>query len=298
MNIGTLVAVGAALLFGTAQFLNATVSAQVPGVTVARWTLGGGALLTAIATAVIRPGLSTGSTMWALLAGAGGALGAAALYRSLERGNVSVAIPLCTTTATAIPVAVGLLLLGEDADTSTAAGLIAALVAIVLISSSRENTRPPPGLHATAERRPDTRKTVPSATRWSTVVLPLLAGVGVAVELVGITRLPADQKIALLWVSFTVGVLLLLPIPTPPRAPVRRRDIAAVIAAGALTATAMFAFHQATELTGLSVAGVIIGLYLAVPVALAVIVLRERPGRSRVFGLVCATVAVLIIGGR
>lgn len=298
MNIGTLAAVGAALLFGTAQFLNAAVSARIPGVTVARWTLGSGALLTGIATAVIRSGLSTGSTMWALLAGGGGALGAATLYRSLERGNVSVAIPLCTTTATAIPVAVGLLLLGEGADVSTVAGLIAALVAIVLVSSSRENTRPPRGVRATPEREPAARNAIPSATGWSTVGLPLLAGVGFAVELVGISRFPSEQAIPLLWVSLAVGVLVLLPVRTPMRAPARRRDIAAVIAAGALTATAMIAFHQATELIGLSVAGVIIGLYPAVPVALAVIVLRERPGRSRVFGLICATVAVLIIGGR
>src|SRR5699024_7457276 len=106
-----------------------------------------------------------------------------------------------------------------------------------------------PGLHATGERGPATRKTVPAAMRWSTVVLPLLAGVGFAVELVGVSRFPTEQTIPLLWVSFTVGVLLLLPVHTPTRAPARRRDIATVVAAGALTATAMFAFHQATELT-------------------------------------------------
>lgn len=298
MNTGTLLAVGAALMFGAAQFLNAVVSARLPGIAVARWTLASAALVTGLATAVIRPGPPAGSTMWALLAGAGGALGAAALYRSLERGNVSMAIPLCTTTTTAIPVAVGLLFLGEGGDASTALGLVAALVAIILVSRSRENTRPSPGLQAASDRKPATAEVFSTATGWGTAGLPLLAGIGFAVELIGISRFPSDQVISLLWVSFVVAVLLLLPIRTPGHAPARRRDIAAVIAAGALTAAAMIAFHRATELTGLSVAGIIVSLYPVVPVVLAVALLGERPGPGRVLGLISAAVAVLTIGGR
>lgn len=298
MNSGTLVAVLAAFLFGAAQFLNAAVSARIPGVVVARWTLGSAAVATGLGAAILRPGPPVGSTLWALLAGAGSALGAAALYRSLERGNVSVAIPLCTTTTTAIPVAVGLLVLGEGADLSTAVGLVAALAAILLVSSSREGTRPPPSLQAAGCRKPDGREAASTAGGWDMVGLPLLAGVGFAVELVGISRFASEQAISMLWVTFLVAVLLLIPVRTPEHPPARRRDIAAVVVAGALTATAMVAFHRATALTGLSIAGIIVGLYPAVPVALAIALLGERPGRARVLGLLCATIAVLCIGGR
>lgn len=298
MNGGTLVAVLAAVLFGAAQFLNAAISARLPGVLVARWTLGSAALMTGLGTAILRPDLPVGSTLWALLAGAGSALGAAALYRSLELGSVSVAIPLCTTTTTAIPVAVGLLVLGEGADLSTAVGLLAALAAILLVSSSRQDNRPPPSLQAAGGRKPDGSETVSTATNWGRVGLPLLAGVGFAVELVGISRFASEQAIPLLWVTFVVAVLLLIPARIPEHPPARRRDIAALVVAGVLTATAMIAFHRAAELAGLSTAGVIVGLYPVVPVALAITLLGERPGRAGALGLLCAAVAVLSIGGR
>ncbi|ROZ61495.1 hypothetical protein EDL96_13230 [Kocuria soli] len=297
MHIGILLAIGAAVLFGTAQFLNAAVSARVPGVSVARWTLGGAALVTGLATAVMRPGVQTGTTLWALLAGVGSALGSVALYRSLARGNVSVAVPLATTSSTAIPVAVGVVLLGESADTSTVLGLIAALAAIILVASSHDN-RPSPGFHPAADLEPADRTALSPATSWAAVGLPLLAGAGFAAELVGVSQFASDQVISLLWVSFVVALLLLLPVRTRERARTRRCDIATVIVAGAMTATAMVAFHQATQLTGLSTAAVIVGLYPAVPVALAILVLRERPGPTRLIGLACATVAVLTISGR
>lgn len=302
MMNGTALAVLAALLFGTAQFLNAMLSARIRGVVVARWTLAGAALTAGAASVALRTGplLTAGTAAWAPLAGAGGALGAAALYRSLERGRVTVAIPIATATTTAIPVAVGLLLLGEPANLATGVGLVAALGAIVLVTRSRgaavAREDPPAG--------PDRggaavlRIGASPAGLGVLVGMPLLAGVGFAVELVAISRFPASHLVPLLFASFVVSVLVLLPIPIPPGGGQRRCDTATALAAGALTASAMATFHQATQLTGLGAAGVIVGLYPAVPVVLAILLLGERPGPLRIIGLVCAVLAVLTIGGR
>ncbi|MGO1523824.1 MAG: EamA family transporter [Nesterenkonia sp.] len=296
MGMGTALAVFAAVVFGVAQFLNASVSSRVPGIVVARWTLASAALVTGAITAVTRPDGEPGTATWAVLAGAGAALGSAMLYRSLEDGQISVAIPLSTTTAMIIPAAVGLLALGENADLLTGAGIAAAVGAIALVTRShdaaRSSTLPSP-----VRRRARTNDTAPVGPLRSTG-LPLLAGAGFAVELVGVSRFPEGQMISLLWVSFLVATLLLLPVRTPSRSHAPRRDVVAVMLAGALTATAMVAFHRATHLTGLSVAGVVIGLYPAVPILLAMVLLGERPSRTRIAGLVCAALAVLAIGGR
>lgn len=296
MGIGTALGAFAALAFGVAQFLNAAVSSRIPGIVVARWTLASAALVTGAATAVTRPDVEPGAASWAVLAGVGAVWGSAMLYRSLEHRQVSIAIPLSTTTAMVIPAAVGLLALGENADLRTGAGIAAALGAIALVTKSHDAFRPST-LPSPVRRRARKNDTAPVGQLRS-IGVPLLAGAGFAVELVGVSRFPEGQIISLLWVSFLVATLFLLPVRTPSRSLARRRDITAVILAGALTATAMVAFHRATQLTGLSVAGVVIGLYPAVPVILAMVLLGERPNRTRIAGLICAALAVLAIGGR
>lgn len=302
---GTVLAVLAALLFGTAQFLNARLAARMPGVAVARWTLAGAALATGVAAAVLGsgPGLPAGAATWALLSGAGGALGAAALYRSLESGRVTVAIPIATATTTAIPVAVGLLVLGEEAGVATGVGVVAAIAAIILVTGSRGATDSAHDKHYAGPDQGPAAKSCPdarSANLGATVGLPLLAGVGFAVELVGISRFPSSHLVPLLFASFIVSVLVLLPIRAPAhhRPRPRRHDTATALAAGVLTATAMATFHTATQFTGLGTASVIVGLYPAVPVVLAVALLGERPGPTRIVGLACAVLAVLTIGSR
>lgn len=300
MDFGTVIAGLAALSFGSGQFINGAVSARTSGIAVARWNLCSATLIMGIVTAIAHPGVpSVDAFGWAVVAGLGGVLAAAALYRSLEYGELSAVIPLCTITGMIIPIAVGVLLLGEPATPFTIVGLAAAVGGIVLVTRS--------GTQRWTTRSSSTpaESTVSSATRTSTPTsarslgalgLPLLAGVGVAVELVGINRFPSHDLITLLCAEFLVGALVLLVIRTPQRAPLRVHHKALVFCSGALTATGMTLFHTAADTIGLSLAGIIIGLYPAVPLLLAVIVLGERPNKTRMLGLLFSVIAVLIIG--
>ena len=290
----------AALFFGSAQFVNGSISAWTSGVAVARWNICSAALITGVIVAVIRPGVSFTGALWAVVAGVGGALSAAALYRSLEQGELSVAIPLCTITSVIIPVGVGLFFLSEPLKMATGLGLAAAIGAILLVTRSRpERTRVT--AQAVSVRRagpgaaPAQRK--PTSHVLRVIGLPLPAGVGVAIELVGISRFPQENFLSLLWASFFVGAMIMLLIKTPSRPPMRPRHKVMVLFSGALTATGMTLFYTASIHIGLSLAGIIIGLYPVIPILLAILFLGERPHTLRVLGLALSGAAVLIIGG-
>src|SRR6202035_829329 len=72
---------------------------------------------------------------WGLVSGLGGGVGTLVLYRGLARGQMSVVGPVSAVGAAVVPVAVGLAL-GERPSLLTAAGVLVALPAIVLVAAS------------------------------------------------------------------------------------------------------------------------------------------------------------------
>ena len=73
------------------------------------------------------------SLAWAGLAGASGALGLALFYLALSRGTMGLVAPLTALIAASVPAAVGIAS-GASTDPAVLAGMLSALVAVVLIT--------------------------------------------------------------------------------------------------------------------------------------------------------------------
>ncbi|MEV2235444.1 hypothetical protein AB0H69_43780 [Streptomyces phaeochromogenes] len=118
----------------------------------------------------LAPGLSAGSASfadygWGALSGVGTGVGVAFLYRAMSQGAMSVVVPVSDVGAVALPVLVGVTLLGEHLSAPVWVGIAAVLPALWLVSQDT------PG--AARERRGAMSDGVPSA---------LVASVGIGLQ--------------------------------------------------------------------------------------------------------------------
>ena len=212
----------------------------------------------------------------AALAGVCGAVGLTALYRGLAVGAMSVVAPI-TGTAAAIPVLVGLAA-GERPSPGQALGLLLALTGVVL-----------------ASRQPA------AGGRTSRVAAGAGLGVVAALGIGGfLAALDGAGDGGLLWallVSRATSLTLLgaAALVVRPRLLLGGRDLASLVAVGALdvSANALFAVAAARGLV--SLAAVLASLYPIVTIFLARWVLAERIGRPQQAGVAVALVGVVLI---
>lgn len=282
----------AAALFGTAQFANAALSRRITGLGAARWSYAGATLALLVPLVALEVRVVGEVAFWGVLAGFGGAAGAALLYRATEQGQVSVAVAVSTVTVTVLPVAVAVLLWGETLVPAAQVGLALALVAMVLLTRSgprraraRTGSRGVPG---TAVRTVTARTALPS----------LLAGCGFALEVVAVSRLPtgAAGVVGGLWTAFAVGTALLLLVHGSTRTGggVTRWHLAA-LGTGTVFTAAFGLLHLAASLQGLATTMAMVACYPAVPVLLGVVLLRERPTSAQQAGFAGVALAVLLL---
>ena len=232
------------------------------------------------ALAVIVGGtLSTPAVMWGLLCGVSQAFGVWWFYAALGSGPISVVSPLTAVLVAGVPVAVGLSL-GEQPGAIAGVGIVLALIAVVLVSreATDEDVRP---------------------HRFTTTVAWLTVGSGLAFGLnfVLIHQAPVDARLWPLFfarLSATVVVLIAAAVTgnlhAPQGFPLRLALFAALLDTGANVAMLL-----ALQASMLSLAGVLMSLYPAATVLLAIVVLRERVTRWQVVGMVLALVAVGMI---
>ena len=235
-------------------------------------------LLAALA-AIVGGEMSDRAVFWGALCGVSQAFGIWWFYAALGAGPISVVSPLTAVLVAGIPVAVGLAL-GERPGAIAAVGVVLALLAVVLVS--RE---------ATDEDVTPHRFTPKVA--WLTVG----AGVAFGLNFVLIDQAPVEAK---LWplvfarIAATVLVILIAAISGNLRPPTGTPLKLAVLAA-LLDTVANVAMLLALQASLLSLAGVLMSLYPAATVLLAIIVLRERVTRGQVVGMVLALLAVAMI---
>ncbi|KUI20478.1 hypothetical protein AU192_16365 [Mycobacterium lehmannii] len=223
--------------------------------------------------------VSHGAVVWGVLCGVAQAFGVWWFYAALGSGPISVVSPLTAILVAGIPVGVGLAL-GERPGLIAGVGVALALVAVVLVS--RE---------ASDEDVKEHRFTPTVA--WLTVG----SGVAFGLNFVLIDQAPVDAK---LWplvfarASATALVVLIALVSRnlrpPSGAPLRLAVLAAFIDVGANIAMLL-----ALQAALLSLAGVLMSLYPAATVLLAIVVLRERVTRWQVLGMVLALAAVAMI---
>lgn len=217
------------------------------------------------------------------LAGLGGAIGVALLYRGLRVGKMGVVAPITGAGGASLPVLFGAIT-GEQPSPLAWAGVVTALVAIVLVS------REPTAAHASAERparglkAPGVPEAIGAGVGFATIFILL----GQVADSSGLWPLvPMKAAATLLMVAAGLAASQPLSVPRPAVAP--------VIGVGVLDNAANAAYLLATRVGLLAIVAVVSSLYPVVTVLLARGVLDERLRRAQVAGLALALVAIGLI---
>jgi drug/metabolite transporter (DMT)-like permease len=229
---------------------------------------------------------------WGAAAGAGGTLGALALYLGFRYAAFSVAGPLSAVGTAGFSVLAGLLW-GERPSTLALIGIIVALPAILAVSVSAAGEAEPDGEAGQQEGGQEEGLNRPVAG----VVAGLIAGACFALLLIGLNRAGsggglwplAAAEVAELAVAGAAAALtrnLRLPRGRPGRL---------AVMAGAAGAAGTLLYFYASHDGFLAVVAVLTSLYPASTIVLARILLGERLTRLRLTGLALAGVCVALI---
>ena len=245
------------------------------------------ALLLLLGIAVPMGGqMSTAALLWGALSGVAQAFGVWWFYAALGSGPISVVSPLTAILVAGIPVLAGLTL-GERPGTLAAVGIVVALVAVVLVS--RESPDEPEGGGGEAVK--SQRFTVKVA--WLTIG----SGVAFGMNFVLLHQVPPEAK---LWPLVfgrlaATAIVLIAALITANLVLERGVPLRLALLAGVLDTVANVATLVALQSSLLSLAGVLIALYPAGTVILAITVLRERVAPLQAIGMVLALGSVTMI---
>ena len=241
-------------------------------------------------------GLGPWPLLLAVGAGACGVTSLGLLYLAMSRRGTAVVAPVAAGAAV-LPVAVALVR-GESLGARGAAGIVLALAGTFLAASSSGS----PGTAGSAAG------TAASSGAPGRDVVALAAGVGSALGSGGFLTLmryaseAGDPLAATLANRLTacalVGAWLLGRLPDLRRTgagTLGLGGLVAVLAVGAADAAAEVCFALASRNAPQSVVAPLSSLYPAVAVVLALVLLRERPGRRGGVGVVSAVAGVALL---
>ncbi|HKP39455.1 DMT family transporter [Mycobacterium sp.] len=277
--IGVALALASALGYGISDFVGGLASRRVAALRVVLVSYPIAMALLTVLAVVVGGQVTHSAVFWGALCGVSQAFGVWWFYAALGAGPISVVSPLTAILVAAVPVGVGLAT-GERPGFIAAIGVVLALVAVVLVSreATDEDVRP---------------------HRFTTRVAWLTVGSGLAFGLnfVLISQAPVEAK---LWplvfarVSASMLVIVIAAMSSnlrpPTGTPLRLAVLAAVLDTGANVAMLL-----ALQASLLSLAGVLMSLYPAATVLLAIVVLRERVTRWQTIGMVLALASVAMI---
>lgn len=265
--------------YGVSDFVGGIASRRVAALRVVLVSYPVALVLLTTLSFVVGGQISSPAVLWGVLCGISQAFGVWWFYAALGAGPISVVSPLTAILVAGVPVGVGMAL-GERPAALALLGIAVALVAVVLVSRGVTDEDPSPHRFT---------KTV----AWLTVG----SGLAFGLNFVLIDQAPVDAG---LWplvfarASATVLVVLIAlaggKLRVPTGVPLRL-----ALAAGVLDTVANVAMLLALQASLLSLAGVLISLYPASTVALALLVLKEKVTRWQVVGMVAAAVAVAMI---
>jgi drug/metabolite transporter (DMT)-like permease len=275
----TLLALGAALLFGIGDFCGGRAAAHGRpfAVTFLAQAVALVALLPWVPLASLRE-VPSEVLVWGAAAGLSGTLAAVTLYPALALGSASEVAPLSAVVGTAGPVLVGVLG-GERPSTASWAGIALAAVTIALVSAASG------------------RATVAGPGRRKSLGLALLSGLFISAFLVcfaragsahGLVPLVAARVASLTCMTLAFATLRRSPLPSVPA---RRITVLSGLADTGANACYVLALAGAT----LSTTATLANLYPAVTVLCGVAVLGDRPRPAQQAGLALALLAIVLI---
>jgi drug/metabolite transporter (DMT)-like permease len=306
----TILALAAALLYGTADFLGGVASRRASVFAVLAMTVPAGALVVLVVALLgAAPGLGGllgpgglgsptsvggwGAVGWAAASGVCGAFGLIAFYAGFASAPISVVAPVAALVSTMLPVGVAIAG-GERPTASMLAGGLICLIAIVLVSAPparRDGDRPGGRQHR--DGQPD------AASRLLAVGYGVAAGAGFGLFYLFLKN--AGQS-GVLWpvaISRTAGTLIAFAIALATRTrPWQRADGGVVLIAlvsGAVDAAANVCYVLATRAGLFGLAVVITSLYPGMTVLLARLLLGERLRWLQRAGLLLAATGVVLL---
>ncbi|HEY6295594.1 MAG TPA: EamA family transporter [Streptosporangiaceae bacterium] len=293
----TILALTAAILYGTADFLGGMASRRASVFAVLALTVPTGAVVM-VAVALIggapwvsgllgHGGLGAPTSAgdwsavgWAALSGVCGTAGLVAFYAGFASAPISVVAPVAALVSAVLPVGVAVAG-GERPGASVIAGGLVCLIAIVLVSTQPGETRPG------------------AASRLRALGYGAAAGVGFGLFFLFLKD--AGQS-GVLWpvaISRSAGTVVALGIALATRTrPWRQRGTGVVrisLISGALDAVANVCYVLATRTGLFGLAVVITALYPGMTVLLARFVLGERMRWLQRAGLLLAAVGVVLV---
>lgn len=274
-------ALGSALLWGTADYFGGMSARRAPALAVTLWGQVAGLLVAWALVAITGAWLTGASAGWAVAAGVCGAFSLVLFYAALAAGAMTIVAPLGACGAV-IPVTVALIG-GESPGELGAAGMGLAVIGAVLASIGADEDHP-------------TRLT----RRALALAIGAGVGLGATVALLQATDDARSDPIAVVAVMRLVGVPALVAVLALSRtAPALPRGIWPLVAmVGLFDAAANLTFVAATAEGEHGVVAVLGSMYPLATVVLATVLLRERPHRLQVLGVAVALVGVALIALR
>ncbi|WP_457149348.1 EamA family transporter [Mycobacterium sp. URHB0021] len=277
--IGVALALASALGYGVSDFVGGLASRRVAALRVVLVSYPIALVLLTVVATPVGGDITKGAVLWGVLCGISQAFGVWWFYAALGAGPISVVSPLTAILVAGIPVGAGIVL-GERPGVVAGVGIVLALVAVVLVS--REATDEDVTPH-----------TFTAKVAW----LTLGSGVAFGLNFVLIHQAPVEAR---LWplvfarASATVVVVMVAAVSDnlrPPTGPPLRLAVTAAMLDTAANIAALLALQASL----LSLAGVLMSLYPAATVLLAIVLLRERVTRWQALGMVLALAAVAMI---
>ncbi|MFD0684012.1 EamA family transporter [Actinomadura fibrosa] len=288
----TILALGAALAYGVADFLGGAVARRSTALNALAWCVPTG--LAAVLLAALLTGGSAGpaAMAWGFGAGLAGGTGLITFYRALARGPMNVVAPVSALAAAVLPVGVGTLR-GERLDATVLAGVLLCLVAIGLVSMEASDNGTDEPTTTGARRLLDSG--------------PLMAGVSGACFGIFFVLLKTAGDGGGLWplVAARAGNLVIVVAALLFMARVRRGEtgprvagrtlIGFALLSGTLDAGANALYLLAVRDGLLSLAAVLTSLYPAITVLLARFAYSERLRTIQRLGMAIAIAGVALV---
>jgi drug/metabolite transporter (DMT)-like permease len=267
--------------YGVSDFVGGLASRRVPALRVVLVSYPVAmVLLTGIAF-VVGGHVSPPAVLWGVLCGIGQAFGVWWFYAALGEGPISVVSPLTAVLVAGVPVGVGMVL-GERPSGFAGIGIVLALAAVLLVSR---------------EVRDDdvTTHRFTARVAW----LTLGAGLAFGMNFVMIAQAPVDANVwPLVFARMSATtVVVVIALITRSFSPPRGTPLRLALTAGVLDTIANVAMLLALHASLLSLAGVLMSLYPAATVLLALVVLKEKVTRWQAAGMALALAAVALIAG-
>lgn len=280
--VAILFGLAAALTYGAADFVGGVATKRAHALSVVVFSQLTGALLLLAALPFFNEQPPSGESIgWGAAGGVAGGIGVVFLYRGLASGRMSVVAPVTGVVAAGVPLLIGLAR-GERPGPLALIGVVAALVAVVLVSS------PGPQSRGSGAGRAATSFELRDA---------VAAGLGFGAFFVFLDAGGDDPGLWVL-VGARLGSLTIVPalalISGRPLL-VAREARAAAASAGLLDVSANLFFVLASRVGLLSLVSVLTSMYPATTVLLARVVLNERLHRVQLGGLALAAAGVALI---